>query len=194
MPQCEPRLDATSLRMPYVGMAGSRQTGGCCLQMRESVDEQEAVVRYLCMPGSPYTGSTLLGFLLNSHPDCVSIGAATGLTARVDITDYRCSCGTRFEDCEFWKQVTSRTEELGYPVSVFETDFWNTHVRMSRRRWLNGLLVRSLGNDQLTDVRDAVLWRLSPIRRTVAMPRSTSTPGSQQCRRKLLRGRSFPRA
>ena len=149
-------------------MTGFKIDWGMLLQLRASVDEQATVVPYVCMPGSPYTGSTLLGFLLNSHPDCVSIGAATGLTARVDIANYRCSCGIRFEDCDFWKQVAFRTEELGYPVSVFESDFWNTHVKMSQRRWLNGLLVRSLGNDLLTDARDALLWRMSPIRRTVA--------------------------
>ncbi len=119
------------------------------------------------MPGSPYTGSTLLGFLLNSLPEAVSIGAATGLTRRVEIATYQCSCGTRFEDCVFWKRVAARTEELGHPVSVFESNFWNTHVKMSDRRWLNGLLIRSLGSVLLTDARDAVVWRLRPIRRNL---------------------------
>lgn len=124
------------------------------------------VVRYVCMPGSPYTGSTLLGFLLNGHPDCVSIGAATGLTRRVDIDSYRCSCGEMFRECAFWEDVASRTGDLGYPVNVFETGFWNTHVQASRHRWLNGLLVRSLGNDLLTDARDAILgW--GPTKRTL---------------------------
>lgn len=135
--------------------------------MRIPVEENAEVVRYVCMPGSPYTGSTLLGLLLNSRPDSVSIGAATGLTARVDVATYQCSCGVRFEDCDFWRKVAARTEELGHPVEVFQTNFWNTHVRVSDRRWLNGLLVRSLGNGLVTDFRDALIWSAGPIRRTV---------------------------
>lgn len=142
--------------------------------MRDAPEEETAVVPYVCMPGSPYTGSTLLGFLLGSHPDCVSIGAATGLTARVDVATYQCSCGSRFEDCEFWRRVTSRTEELGHPVNVYESNFWTTHVRMSDQRWLNGLLVRSLGNDLLTDGRDAVIGSFGPIRRTLEEARRST--------------------
>ncbi|HSJ45314.1 MAG TPA: sulfotransferase [Euzebyales bacterium] len=126
------------------------------------------------MPGSPYTGSTLLGFLLHSHPDCASIGAATGLTPRVDVATYRCSCGALFVDCPFWKSVATRTMELGRPVDVYQTGYWSTHVRMSRRRWLNGLLVRSLGAAALTDARDAVLGRLGPIHRTLVGARSST--------------------
>lgn len=121
-------------------------------------------VRYVCMPGSPYTGSTLLGFLLDLHPECVSIGAATGLTARVDVATYVCSCGERFEECGFWRRVAEQTAELGHPVDVYQSHFWTTHVRMSQRRWVNGLLVRSLGHHLLTEARDAALARAGPIR------------------------------
>jgi hypothetical protein len=124
-----------------------------------------APVRYVCMPGSPYTGSTLLGFLLDAHPACASIGAATGLTSRIDLATYTCSCGVRFVACPFWNRIAERTAELGIPVSVFETGFWNTHVMMSCRRWLDGALIRSLGNLRLNAVQDSALWRAPPIRR-----------------------------
>ncbi len=139
--------------------------------MNGSVDDGRLLVRYVCMPGSPYTGSTLLGFLLNSHPDCVSIGAATGLTSKVDVATYACSCGEAFEACSFWNGVAERTRELGHPVTVFENDFWNTHVRLSRRRWLNGVLIRSLGNTSVNAVRDAVIGKLGPMRKTISEAR-----------------------
>lgn len=139
--------------------------------MPDPLDEMSARISYVCMPGSPYTGSTLLGFLLNAHPDCVSIGAATGLTARVDLDSYQCSCGERFRDCGFWNQVVARTAALGAAVDVFETDYWATHVRMSRNRTLNGILVRSLGNDTLTDLRDALVARRGPVRRELDQAR-----------------------
>ncbi|HET6777759.1 MAG TPA: sulfotransferase [Gemmatimonadales bacterium] len=120
------------------------------------------------MPGSPFTGSTLLGLLLNEHPDCASIGAATGLIKEVDLATYECSCGKLFRECEFWIEIAARTQALGHPVNVFQTDFWNTHLRLSHNRWINALLVRSLGWSPVNDVRDAVVTRTSTIRRAIS--------------------------
>jgi len=139
--------------------------------MSDAVDDTPAPVRYVSMPGSPYTGSTLLGMLMTNHPACTSIGAATGLTAKVDLDTYLCSCGVLFKECCFWRRIAQRTEELGYPVTVFKTNFWNTHVRVSRRRWLNGLVVSSLGNPSLTAIRDATIARTPPVRRRVSEAR-----------------------
>jgi Sulfotransferase family len=125
-------------------------------------------IRYVCMPGSPYTGSTLLGALLNEHPDCASIGAATGLIRRVDLSTYRCSCGRLFTECEFWHDVAARTAALGHPVDVFKTDFWNTHPRVAQQRLLNALLVRSMGWSPLNDLRDALLGKFTRSKVTEA--------------------------
>lgn len=123
----------------------------------DSADVEPTRIRYVCLPGSRFTGSTLLGSLLNEHPDCASIGAATGLIRRTDLSTYRCSCGQLFRECEFWNHVAARTRALGHPVNVFETNFWNTHLRLSRSHVANGLLVRSLGWDPLNRIRDAVV-------------------------------------
>ena len=125
-------------------------------------------IRYVCMPGSPFTGSTLLGTVLNEHPECASIGAATGLTPRADLATYRCSCGKLFVECEFWNHIASRTRALGHPVNVFTPDFWNTHLRVSRHRFANALLVRSLGWDPLNDIRDGTVGRASGMRAAVS--------------------------
>jgi sulfotransferase family protein len=119
------------------------------------------------MPGSPFTGSTLLGVLLNEHPAIASIGAATGLIRKVDLATYDCSCGTLFRACEFWRHVETRTAALGHPVNVFQTDFWNTHLRLSHNRLANALLVRSLGSGPLNDVRDAVVEKIPAVRDAV---------------------------
>jgi hypothetical protein len=142
--------------------------------MRDVVDDTLAPVRYVSMPGSPYTGSTLLGMLMANHPACTSIGAATGLTAKVDLDTYLCSCGLLFTECCFWRRIARRTEELGYPVTVFKTNFWNTHVRVSGRRWLNGIIVSSLGNPSLTAIRDATVGRTPPVRRRVSEARAST--------------------
>lgn len=125
-------------------------------------------VRYVCLPGSRFTGSTLLGSLLNEHPDCASIGAATGLIRRTDLTTYRCSCGALFRECEFWNHIAERTRSLGHPVNVFQTNFWNTHLRLSRNRGLNFVLARSLGGGPLNQVRDALIWKVPSARARIA--------------------------
>jgi hypothetical protein len=124
-------------------------------------------LRYVCIPGSPFTGSTLLGTLLNEHPDIASIGAAVGLPRRPDLSTYLCSCGARFRDCEFWNDIAARTAASGYPVKVFESGFWNTHLSLSRRPVVNALLVRSLGADPLNQARDAVVTRVPAVRRAM---------------------------
>ena len=127
-----------------------------------------APIRYVCLPGSRFTGSTLLGTLLNEHPECASIGAATGLIRRTDLTTYRCSCGALFRECEFWQDIERRTRELGHPVNVFETNFWNTHLRLSRHPTVNFVLARSLGWGPLNRARDAVTWAVPGVRERVA--------------------------
>ena len=125
-------------------------------------------VRYVCLPGSRFTGSTLLGTLLNEHPECASIGAATGLIRRTDLTTYRCSCGELFRECGFWNQVAERTRALGHPVNVFETNFWNTHLKLSRNRAVNFALARSLGWSPLNRARDALVSTMPSARARVA--------------------------
>ena len=125
-------------------------------------------VRYVCLPGSRFTGSTLLGTLLNEHPECASIGAAVGLIRRTDLTTYRCSCGELFRECGFWRHVADRTRALGHPVNVFETNFWNTHLRLSGHRAVNFVLARSLGSDALNRARDALLWKVPSAKRRIA--------------------------
>jgi hypothetical protein len=134
----------------------------------DSTDVERTRIRYVCLPGSRFTGSTLLGSLLNEHPDCASIGAASGLIRRTDLSTYRCSCGELYRECEFWNHIAARTRALGHPVNVFETNFWNTNLRLSRNRLTNALLSRSLGWDPLNRVRDAVVGMLPETRAAIS--------------------------
>ncbi len=127
-------------------------------------------VSYVCMPGCAYTGSTLLGFLMNAHPECASIGAATGLIPDTDLATYACSCGERFADCSFWKGVAARTAELGHPVDVFATDYWSTNFAPTGNRYLDAVLVRSVRSPALERIRDRTLGALPPVQRMVDGP------------------------
>jgi hypothetical protein len=52
-------------------------------------------------------------------------------------------------------------------VNLFQTDFWNTHLRMSRHRLLNAALVRSVGIDPINRMRDAVVGQIPAVRAAV---------------------------
>jgi len=128
------------------------------------LDFEAEPIPYVCLPGCGFTGSTLLGFLLNAHPDCASIGAATGLIPGIDLSAYPCSCGARFEECGFWRRVAARTAELGYPVNPFRTNRWSTDFAPTRNRYADAVLVRSLRVSILNALRDATLGKLPRVR------------------------------
>jgi Sulfotransferase family len=153
--------------MPDTSMDLDLKTGTSASETRIS-GPASGTIRYVCIPGSPFTGSTLLGTLLNDHPQCASMGAAVGLIARADLSTYRCSCGRLFRECEFWHYIAARTRELGHPVPVFSTNFWNTHLRLSPHRLINAALVRSLGSDGLNRLRDAVVLKVAPARAAIS--------------------------
>lgn len=76
---------------------------------------------YIAAPS--YSGSTLLTFLLNTHPDIATVGELKWGT--IDTLTYRCSCGARLVDCAFWRSIKARVEQKGLPFE-FErppTDF-----------------------------------------------------------------------
>jgi hypothetical protein len=55
----------------------------------------------LFISGVGHSGSTLLGSLLNGHPDC----AFSGETARMVQAQGPCSCGVELAECELWKPL-----------------------------------------------------------------------------------------
>lgn len=76
---------------------------------------------YIAAPS--YSGSTLLTFLLNTHPEIATVGELKW--GSIDTLTYRCSCGDRLVDCAFWLSIKARVEQKGLPFD-FErppTDF-----------------------------------------------------------------------
>ena len=62
--------------------------------------------RFLYIAGTSFTGSTLLSFLLNLHPQIVGVGEMTGPFRGVeDRRGYPCSCGAALSECPFWTAV-----------------------------------------------------------------------------------------
>lgn len=130
-----------------------------------SLSPEERKVRMAYIAGISYSGTTLLAFLLNAHPDCSSIGEGTGMIRGVDFSDYRCSCGELLVECAFWKAMERRLHELGYPMEIYRAGLWETHFQSHSNRYLNLALIRSLRSRFLNRMRDAVVSHIGPVRR-----------------------------
>ncbi|MGD2155989.1 MAG: sulfotransferase [Anaerolineales bacterium] len=86
------------------------------------------MLSYINIVGMPHSGSTLLAFLLNTHPGVVSIGevARVGelLPSRWIKKSDLCSCGKTFYECIFWNRVLAGYAARGYGLE--NTDFYAT--------------------------------------------------------------------
>lgn len=73
--------------------------------------------------GHGYSGSTLLTFLLGSHPQIATIGEL-GIAPRAKERPerYFCSCREPIRDCGFWRRVTREMSERGHEFDVWDSD------------------------------------------------------------------------
>lgn len=117
---------------------------------------------YLFVTGTSYTGSTLLSFLLNAHPQIATVGETTGPIPNIEDPDqYPCSCGSTLTVCPFWVDVQQRMASRG--ISFGPRD-WRTEFNIFTNRYLRMGLTRSLRSSLLDQTRDAVLWRVPQLR------------------------------
>ena len=65
---------------------------------------------YVASPS--YSGSTLLTMLLAAHPEVATIGEMKG--GQENLATYRCSCGSLFADCPFWRRLITALEGRGF--------------------------------------------------------------------------------
>jgi hypothetical protein len=75
--------------------------------------------------GHGYSGSTLLTFLLSTHPQIGSIGElGIAPRAKEDLRpeEYLCSCGTPVRDCGFWQRVSREMAARGHRFDIWEAD------------------------------------------------------------------------
>ena len=84
-----------------------------------------------------YSGSTLLTFLLASHPSIGTIGELKG-QALGDIDAYLCSCGHKIRECEFWRNLS---QELGNNGVSFDLADFGTHFESKTHALTNRLLL-----------------------------------------------------
>jgi len=114
----------------------------------------------LYIAGAGFSGSTLLAFLLNAHPEMASVGEDWGPIPEIaDPHEYACSCGAPLKSCPFWLEVARRMGQRGLR---FGPDEWDTTFDLGGNRLMRQLLVRSLKCNLIDGVRDAVVRRIPP--------------------------------
>jgi hypothetical protein len=113
---------------------------------------------YVFLASSAYSGSTLLSYLLGTHPQVATVSAASGGRRQSQIDTYRCSCGRLMIECPFWLAVRDAMIARGYP------DFSLAHFRLGFDRQAGSRVERlrtgSLRWTWAEDVRDAIVARL----------------------------------
>jgi sulfotransferase family protein len=75
--------------------------------------------------GHGYSGSTLLTFLLGSHPRIATIGElgiAPSIREELRPDEYLCSCRTPVRDCGFWRRVSQEMKASGHEFDVWDAD------------------------------------------------------------------------
>jgi hypothetical protein len=98
--------------------------------------------------GVPHCGSTLLGMMLNSHPDIGCLGE-TALVGRAIEVGRPCSCGLQIKDCPFWQPLL--------PIL-------KPKDRKDYRRHTPGMYAQlraALGKQVLVDLSKALAWRMT---------------------------------
>jgi hypothetical protein len=110
---------------------------------------------YVFLASSPYSGSTLLSFLLASHPSVATISDVSGRRRAGQMDTFRCSCGRRMVDCEFWTRLRERAAQRGLgdlDLADFQLGFDTTHGGP-----LSRIQARSLRWPAVERLRDRVL-------------------------------------
>lgn len=117
--------------------------------------------RYAFVTGAGHSGSTLVSFLLNSHPSVFSVGEMHAPSFVWPKTGFKmCSCGSPIKDCGFFLEMRARFEAEG---QRFDPESWDLQAYPYGRDGLDRLVAGSLRNDVLESVRDRVAWSLPGV-------------------------------
>lgn len=115
------------------------------------------IFAYIASPS--FSGSTLLTFLLNAHPEVCTVGELKA--GMPDGYNYICSCGLRLRDCGFWRRVVEEHARVGRPLDL--NDF---RMRFERQpsRWVGKVLGARVRSPLFELARDAAVAVLPPLR------------------------------
>lgn len=98
-------------------------------------------MRVCYIVSSSFSGSTLLSFILNSHPEIGTISEFDNMDAIVNDPNYLCSCGEKLRTCLFFRQLGEKMKAAGQPFAVDRMDLMGS---LNDNERINRLLVGRL--------------------------------------------------
>lgn len=113
---------------------------------------------HVLLASSPYSGSTLVSYLLGVHPEISTVSDVSGRRRESRMATFTCSCGRLMTECPFWLQVRDGMRQAGHPD--FDLANFGLGFDHRRSRTLNRMRVGSLRWSALEVLRDAgfQLW------------------------------------
>ncbi len=119
-------------------------------------------IKYLYVTSSSYSGSTLLAFLLNAHPNMVSVSEMDGW--RYGPNDvYLCSCEKPLKECLFFSYIY---ESFGKRGLKFDFREFGTRYELSNIGIINRWLMTSISrvhNTKIEKIRDNMVWKIPSL-------------------------------
>lgn len=109
---------------------------------------------FIFIASLPYSGSTLLSFLLATHPQIATIGEMTGVIESEDPDEYLCSCGEKIIECDFWKSIKA---SMAAKDITFDVANFNMRYMLGTQRYIRRLRTGSLRSNQLEAIRDVLM-------------------------------------
>lgn len=108
--------------------------------------------RLVYILGAGHSGSTLLAMLFGAHPEICTIGEVKA--PAVHDVGYKCSCGQRIDECEFWQAMVDLVAQGG---ATLDLPGGTTDFRRARSPYVRRLL-RPLHRGPILEwVREAAL-------------------------------------
>jgi hypothetical protein len=114
---------------------------------------------------SSFSGSTLLSFLLNAHPQIATISETDPLGNIRRNDKFMCSCGMPIRNCAFFQGVARTMASKGFPFSVEDMEL---SVTIHPNHRINALLTGALpfvSSATLERVRDRLVRNVPVMRR-----------------------------
>jgi len=113
---------------------------------------------------SSYSGSTLLSFLLNSHPEIGTISEFDNMESIATNQDYQCSCGQKIRSCPFFLSLKQRLQARGITFELADMDMMlQLHHNAKINRLLCGRFPK-LQSNLIEKLRDQFVEMLPPFR------------------------------
>jgi hypothetical protein len=125
------------------------------------------MTKFLYITSSSFSGSTLLAFLLNAHPDIVTVSEMDGWNYGPNEV-FPCSCGAPLSGCAFFRRIAGAFGDAGLPFDFREFGTRYTLVQNARlNRYLTGQLPR-VQSTRLELLRDRLVTALPNFARLLA--------------------------